>query len=147
MSIFNPDFQDIMACLNQAKVEYMMVGEYAVIIRGYSRSTGDMNIWINKTESNFIALQSALLSFGLPLQSIPNDKFFSDEYDVFSFGKPPYAIEILTALKGISSFEMAFCSATMEKLTMWKDLIQAKEASGRHKDKNDIENLSSVATD
>lgn len=151
MNIFNPDFKDFIICLNQAKVEYILVGGYAVIIRGYSRSTGYMDIWVNKTKSNFRALQKALSTFGLPMQSIPVEKFFSRKYDVFSFGKPPYAIEILTALKGMPPFETVLGSATMEKVDdveVWvihlKHLIQAKEASGRHKDKNDIENLPSI---
>lgn len=129
----------------------MLVGGYAVILRGYSRSTGDMDIWVNKTETNFIALQKALAEFGLPIIAVPAEKFFSTAFDVFSFGKPPYAIEILTSLKGISSFEEAFSLATIEmvddvdvRVIHLKHLIQAKEAAGRYKDKNDLENLPSV---
>ncbi len=47
MQIFNEDFQDFIELLNKYDVEYMLVGGYAVIIRGYSRSTGDMDIWVN----------------------------------------------------------------------------------------------------
>ena len=36
MSIFNPDFKDFIIALNQRHVEYMLVGGYAVILRGYS---------------------------------------------------------------------------------------------------------------
>ena len=54
MNIFNDDFKDFILYLNQNEVEYIVVGGYAVIIRGYSRSTGDIDIWVNKTEENFI---------------------------------------------------------------------------------------------
>ena len=37
MQIFNEDFQDFIELLNKHDVEYMLVGGYAVIIRGYSR--------------------------------------------------------------------------------------------------------------
>jgi hypothetical protein len=47
MQIFNEDFQDFIELLNKYDVEYMLVEGYAVIIRGYSRSTGDMDIWVN----------------------------------------------------------------------------------------------------
>jgi len=151
MDIFNSDFKDFIACLNKHEVQYILVGGYAVILRGYSRSTGDMDVWVNKTFENFKHLQKAITEFGLPSIAIPEEKFFSDKYDVFSFGRPPYAIEILTALKGVSSFEEAYQISTVEtidhvdvRVIHLKHLIAAKEAANRSKDKNDIENLPSV---
>lgn len=151
MNIFNPDFKDFITCLNKQKVEYMVVGGYAVILRGYSRSTGDMDIWVNKTKENYKLLQKAITEFGLPEIAVPAENFFSEQFDVFSFGRPPYAIEILTALKGISSFEEAYKLSTIERADGFevrvihlKHLIASKKAASRHKDKNDIENLPSV---
>ncbi len=129
----------------------MLVGGYAVILKGYSRSTGDMDIWVNKTFDNFKALINALTAFGLPDIAVPEHQFFSDQYDVFSFGRPPYSIELLTALKGISSFEEAYQLSTVEavddlkvRVIHLKHLILSKEAANRHKDKNDLENLPSI---
>jgi hypothetical protein len=151
MDIFNPDFRDFINCLSKQRVQYMLVGGYAVIIRGYSRSTGDMDIWVNKTSENFKLLLNAITEFGLPLAAVPEHQFFSDQYDVFSFGRPPYAIEILTDLKGISSFDEAYQLSTIEavddlnvQVIHLKHLILSKEAANRHKDKNDIDNLPSV---
>lgn len=128
----------------------MLVGGYAVILRGYSRSTGDMDIWVNKTELNFIQLEKAITAFGLPTAAIPKEHFFSTDYDVFSFGRPPYAIEIMTALKGVD-FAEAFDNTSIQKVDgveirviHLNQLIQAKKAAGRHKDLNDIENLEST---
>ena len=148
MSIFNPDFKDFIIFFNKYDVEYMLVGGYAVILRGYSRSTGDMDIWVNKTEENFIKLQGALNAFGLPTAAVPKSQFFSEDYDVFSFGRPPFAIEILTKLKGIESFTVANTLASIEKVDDFevrvihlKHLLAAKKAAGRSKDINDLENL------
>lgn len=147
MDIFNPDFTDFIKVLNQDKVEYMLVGGYAVIIRGYSRSTGDLDIWVNKTSDNFIRLQKALKAFGLPAEAVPKEKFLSNDYDVFTIGRPPSAIEIMTALKGVG-FSDAFSLSSLEtfdeveiRVIHLNHLIQAKKAAGRHKDLNDIENL------
>lgn len=147
MDIFNPDFTDFIRCLNQNKVEYMLVGGYAVIIRGYSRSTGDLDIWVNKTRDNFIRLQKALKAFGLPAEAVPKEKFFSQDFDVFTIGRPPSAIEIMTALKGVD-FSDAFPFSSVEtiddieiRVIHLNHLLQAKKAAGRHKDLNDIENL------
>ncbi len=60
MDIFNPDFVDFINSLNKHHVEYMLVGGYAVILRGYSRSTGEMDIWVNKSAENY----QALLKYG-----------------------------------------------------------------------------------
>jgi len=147
MNIFNDDFQDFICSLNKYHVEYILVGGYAVIIRGYSRSTGDMDIWVKKSESNFNQLQLAITTFGLPSIAIPKDHFFSNQFDVFSFGKPPYAIEILTEVKGLD-FDKAFQHSTIEivdhievRVIHINQLIEAKKAAGRNKDLNDIENL------
>ena len=41
-NIFNQDFQDFIQALNKFEVEFILVGGYAVILRGYSRTTGDI---------------------------------------------------------------------------------------------------------
>lgn len=148
MNIFNEDFHDFIQSLNKFEVEYILVGGYAVIVRGYSRSTGYMDIWVNKTEVNYHKLQSAIIEFGLPAKAIQKDQFFSDEFDVFSFGKPPFAIEIMTAVKGLD-FVKTYQSSTIERIDNRIDvriihlnqLLEAKKAAGRNKDLNDIENL------
>jgi predicted nucleotidyltransferase len=147
MNIFNEDFQDFIHSLNKCKVEYMLVGGYAVILRGYSRSTGDMDIWVNKTPENYHQLKQAIQEFGLPAEAIPYSQFFSTEYDVFSFGRPPYAIEVMTAVKGLE-FNPAFLQSTIEqvdglpvRVIHLNQLVEAKKAAGRNKDLNDLENL------
>ena len=149
MNIFNDDFQDFIQCLNDADVEYILVGGYAVIVRGYSRSTGDMDIWVNRTAINYGKLIKAISVFGLPAEALPEEKFFSKEFDVFSFGKPPFAIEIMTAVKGLN-FGTTYQKSTIEKVDSvnvrvihLNQLVEAKKAAGRSKDLNDIENLPS----
>ncbi len=147
MNILNDDFKDFFILLNKHAVEYILVGGYAVIIRGYSRSTGDLDIWVNKTPENYLKLQKAIQSFGLPAEAVKESEFFSTDFDVFSFGRPPYAIEIMTEVKGID-FGVAFKNASIEnineipiRIIHLQNLIEAKKASGRSKDLNDIENL------
>jgi hypothetical protein len=151
MNIFNDDFRDFIQCLNKHQVEYVLVGGYAVIIRGYSRSTGDMDIWVNKTEANYVNLLAAIMEFGLPAAAVVKEQFFSNEFDVFSFGKPPYAIEIMTAVKGLD-FMITYDLSTVERIdnvtnvrvVHLNQLREAKKAAGRNKDLNDLENLPSA---
>ncbi len=150
MDIFNDDFQDFIECLNKSEVKYILVGGYAVIIRGYSRSTGDMDIWVEKSQENYHRLLHAIITFGLPPFAIPKEQFFSEDYDVFSFGRPPFAIEILTSVKGID-FAVGFEQSTIEhineidvRVIHLNHLIASKKAAGRYKDLNDLENLPTI---
>ena len=70
------------------------------------------------------------------------------EFDVFTFGRSPVAIDIITNLKGLD-FPEAHAQATdalVEGLTVrlihYQHLLQAKRAAGRPRDHNDLDNLS-----
>ncbi|GAA0526299.1 hypothetical protein LX66_0460 [Chitinophaga japonensis] len=58
-NIFNDDFRDFIQALNNHNVEYIVVGGYAVILHGYRRPTGDMDIWVNPTRENYEKLVKA----------------------------------------------------------------------------------------
>ena len=47
-NIFNEDFRDFLLMLNKHEVKYILVGGFAVILHGYSRTTGDMDIWVER---------------------------------------------------------------------------------------------------
>ena len=51
-NIFNNDFQEFLSAFEDCKVEYVLVGGYSVIIHGYNRTTGDMDLFVNPTEVN-----------------------------------------------------------------------------------------------
>ena len=146
--IFNPDFQDFIRALNAAEVEYLLVGGYAVIIHGYNRTTGDMDLWINPTSENYGRLVNAFVQFGMPLFDMTESKFLATkDYDVFTFGLPPSAIDLMPAVKGLV-FDEAYANSSQhdfENLSVrvigYQDLLTAKRASGRHRDLNDIEQL------
>ena len=146
--IFNQDFVDLIVSFNKYKVKYLIVGGYSVIIHGYNRTTGDLDIWVNKTENNHKKLTYAFSAFGMPLFDMTLENFMnSREFDVFSFGKPPVSIDIMTEVKGVS-FESCFSQKDIHliqgvsvNVLSKVDLIKAKTASNRSKDKDDIEHL------
>jgi hypothetical protein len=149
-SIFNDDFRDFIQALNNNNVEYILVGGYAVILHGYRRATGDMDIWVNRTKENYSRLTKAFSEFGLPVFDMTESKFLdADTADVFSFGRPPVSIDIMTKLKGVEFAEAFSKSLQFEESGLsirfihLNSLIQAKRAAGRHKDLDDIEKLTS----
>jgi len=46
------DFRDFLTCLNEAGVEYLVVGGHAVAYHGYVRPTRDMDVWVAVSPEN-----------------------------------------------------------------------------------------------
>jgi len=150
-NIFNADFRDFLEALRQNNVRYVLVGGYSVILHGYSRTTGDLDIWVEKTPANYAQLVLAFRQFGMPMFDMTADNFlYRSEFDVFTFGRPPVAIDIMTTVKGLA-FTEAYAQASdteVEGLTIrlihYQHLLEAKRAAGRPRDQNDLDNLLNV---
>ena len=147
-NIFNDDFRDFINSLNQNEVKYILVGGYSVILHGYPRTTGDMDVWVERTPENYICLSKAFSTFGMPMFDMNETNFLSHpNWDVFTFGKPPSAIDIMVEIKGLD-FTMAYNNSIFFeenglpiRTIRRDDLIKAKLAANRPKDQNDLENL------
>ena len=147
-NIFNEDFRDFLNALNKQEVRYLLVGGYSVILHGYARTTGDMDIWVERSNENYHRLKKGFEQFGMPVFDMTEDNFlFHPNWDVFTFGNPPVAIDIMIQVKGLefsSCFEksVVFEDDDLKIRTIHKnDLIAAKKNAGRSKDRNDLENL------
>lgn len=147
-NIFNDDFRDFIHALNQNDVRYILVGGYSVILHGYARTTGDMDVWVDRTLDNFLKITKAFDDFGMPLFDMNAENFLNHpEWDVFTFGLPPSSIDIMIKIKGLdfsSAYEnsIIFVEADLPVRTIHReDLIKAKQAANRSKDQNDLENL------
>ena len=71
---------------------------------------------------------------------------FHEEWDVFRFGRNPSAIDIMTKMGDLhfdSCFDMAnlYPVEGVEIKLVHTHLTKAKQAAGRFKDLNDLENL------
>ncbi len=147
-NILNEDFQEFIGALNKAKVKYVLVGGYSVIYHGYPRTTGDLDIFVEVSISNYQKLTNAFSIFKMPVFDMSENNFINNnDIDVFSFGRPPISIEILKQISGIT-FDQVFKNAIVVdfeglniRIIHLSDLIKNKKASGRPKDINDIENL------
>ena len=147
-NIFNLDFLEFLELLQKHEVDFLLVGGYAVILHGYVRSTGDMDLWINRTPENYDKLKKVYSDFGAPI--FPFDQFLNDQFEVWGIGVEPSKIEILTHVDGLvfeESFEKKYCF-NVDKLQIpsinLEDLIKNKLASGRYKDLADIDQLEKI---
>lgn len=144
-NLFNDDFIDFLRAFNNQKVEHLLVGGYAVILHGYTRSTADMDVWVKRTSENYHRIKKAFIEFGAPIFS--EIDFLGDSKDVWALGREPSKIEIMSQVKGLDFSEsLALCNKVkLEDFEVpyihLNHLIKAKQAAGRFKDLADIEQL------
>lgn len=147
--ILNEIFSDFLKLLVKHNVKYVLVGGWAVIFEGYSRTTGDMDILIEPTEENAIKILSVLKDFFGSTIGFSKDDF-SKVDNVIMMGMEPHRIDILTSISGVS-FQEAFSNSKLyidEDLEIRcihiNELIRNKEASGRLKDLADANYLKRI---
>lgn len=140
------DFKEFLRLLNEHRVEYLLVGGYAVAYHGYPRATADMDIWIATDLKNAERIVAVLKEFGFDLPNLSPD-IFTKEDQVIRMGMPPVMIEIWTSVTGLQ-FKDSFQSRIKDVLDeVDVNLINLphlkinKKAVGRHKDLDDLENL------
>lgn len=140
------DFKEFFALFNAHKVEYVIVGGYALAFHGAPRYTGDIDVLVRAEESNAQRILTALSDFGFSeLDLAVND--FSDPDRVLQLGMPPVRIDILTSLTGITWQEASTDTLDLDyggvpvKVVGREALLANKRATGRAQDLADIEAL------
>jgi hypothetical protein len=58
------DFKEFLVLLNSEKIDYLIVGGYAVSYHGYPRPTGDLDVWVAMHPETATKLVDALAKFG-----------------------------------------------------------------------------------
>jgi predicted nucleotidyltransferase len=140
------DFKEFLKSLNGHKVEYLLIGGYAVGYFGYPRATADMDIWIAMNPANAEKIVGVLKEFGFDPPDL-SAELFLEEWQIVRLGVPPVRIEIATSISGVNFSECYAEKATGEldgeqvSLISLRHLKINKKASGRHQDLADLENL------
>jgi hypothetical protein len=144
--MLNDDYKDMLQALVGEKVEFLLVGAYALAAHGYPRATMDIDIWVVPAPGNAAAVVRALHRFGAPLHDATQADF-EKAGTVFQIGVAPRRIDIITAASGLR-FEEAFHNATVVDIEgipvhvlSVADLIRNKRATGRIRDLADAEAL------
>ena len=143
---FPRDFKEFLQLLNSKKIEYLVIGGYAVGYHGYPRATGDMDIWIAINEQNAMKMVEALKEFGFDPPELQKELFLKDQ-KVIRMGVPPMRLEILTSIDGVN-FKTCFNNRVIADFGDFKvnfisrdDLLINKRASGRPQDLVDFDKL------
>jgi hypothetical protein len=144
--LLNSDFRDILSAFCEEKVEFMLVGAYAVAAHGLPRATGDIDLWIQPSPENAERVWAALTRFGAPLNDL-SERAFITLGTVVQLGVSPRRIDILTEITGVD-YEAARRAKLLIDIEGIKvpviglsHLIQNKTAVGRPQDKADAARL------
>ncbi|HXM47279.1 MAG TPA: hypothetical protein VN956_05380 [Pyrinomonadaceae bacterium] len=144
--MLNSDFRDILSAFCDEKVEFMLVGAYAVAAHGLPRATGDIDLWIKCSDDNAHRVWRALIEFGAPLATLTKEDF-TKPGTVIQLGNVPRRIDILTEITGVD-----FMIAQADQLIVSIEgleipvigrshLIDNKRAVGRPQDQADVARL------
>ena len=140
------DFKEFIQLLNANKVEYLVVGGFAVAAHGFPRYTGDIDFWVKSSIENAKKLISALIQFGFGSMDITEEDFLKKDF-VVQLGYPPNRIDILTGVTGLdfkeSWKERVEIETEGEKINYISlhHLKINKKQTGREKDNIDLNNL------
>jgi len=148
------ELSKLVNALKKEKINYMIVGGYAVNFHGYSRNTVDIDLIIKFTLCNLKKIEKLLQQMGmvsrLPIDAISVYKF-REEYiknrnliawNFYNENDPTDQIDILIN-HDLSDFKSErFKVGQLEfKVISKEDLIKMKQKSGRDKDLLDIKEL------
>jgi hypothetical protein len=142
------DFHDLLSELLRSDVAFLVVGAHALGVHGIPRATADLDVWIRPDPENAARVYEALLRFGVPLEELGVKVQDLTEPDmVAQFGLPPYRLDILTSISGVT-FEAAWndrahgiVEGVQVPVLGLAAFIQNKRVSGRTKDLADLESL------
>jgi hypothetical protein len=140
------DFKELLELFNAHKVEYVIVGGYALAFHGAPRFTGDIDILVRPDDGNAKRIIAALDEFGFASLDI-SEKDFTKSDNVIQLGVPPIRVDIMTSLTAVTwdKVQAGKVSGNYDRTYVFfigrDDFIANKKALGRKKDIADIEAL------
>lgn len=144
------DFKELLELFNAHKVDYVIIGAYALAFHGVPRYTGDMNILVKPDGDNARKILDALDEFGFGDLELSSDDLTLPGR-LIQLGVSPVRIDIATSITGLTWDRVAKnkVSGDYDEVPVYfigkKDFIANKKALGRHRDLADIEALGEAA--
>ena len=100
------DLREFIELLNAKRVEYLVVGGFAVAWHGHPRFTADIDFLVRPDRANAELVVETLRDFGFAsLRIAPEDMCRPDQ--ILQLGVKPNRIDVITSIAGVS-FEEAW---------------------------------------
>ncbi len=144
--MLHKDFRDFLALLAKHKVRHLVVGGYAVAVHGYPRYTGDLDIFIALDPQTAKDVANVFYEFGFSKDDVDPAAFLIPK-SIVEVGQEPLKLQVMNAISGVA-FDAAYDRRQIIQLDDidvpfigYEDLVMNKSATGRSKDKVDVEEL------
>ena len=141
------DIESLLQSLNARKVQYVIIGAAAFPAHGYSRPTGDIDIFVRATPKNAQRTLEALTEAGYDVTDVSVEVLLKKKLLIRQYVQ---AVDIHPHVKG-ATFEGVWARKVADKVgktttyfTSLNDLIRMKEAAGRPKDLLDLKVLAKL---
>lgn len=140
------DSREFIALLNSHKVDYVVVGAFALAFHGRPRNTGDLDILIRCSLGNAEKIESALDAFGFGQAGIAAADF-AVANRIVQLGRPPHRIDLITSLTGVGFAEIwdSRVESDLDGLPVsfigLDSFVKNKKATDRTQDRADLEAL------
>ena len=151
MDIFLDEHKKFLHLLIKHKVDFMLIGGYAVIIYGYERGTSDMDIWLKPDNENRDKFIAALREHGIREDVLGEvSKMDFTEVRIMHIGEKPNKIDFLTKVHGLNFDEAnekkKLLSIGEQKIPVinYHHLITLKILAARPQDKADVDILQKI---
>lgn len=142
--MLNSDYKEMLLLLLKHKVDFMLIGAYALAFYGSPRATGDIDFFVECSPENSRKIFAALIEFGAPVSTI-DDQYLAHHSNIFQIGVAPCRIDIITKIDGVeySTVVKNFIQVDGIEIPVIskEDFIKNKRAAGRLKDLADIDAL------
>lgn len=141
-----PEYLNLLCLFHAERVEYVVVGGYAVTAHGFPRTTGGLDLLVQPTVDNARRVVWALTQYGFTAGEFEEADFTTTPH-FLSFSRQDLWIDLLTEIRGVSFEECATNAliTEIEGLPMryinLGALRKAKAVTARLQDLLDLENL------
>lgn len=140
------EYLNLLRLFHAERVDYVVVGGYAVIAHGFPRTTGDLDILVRPTAVNAQRVVRALVSYGFVNHEFEEADFITTP-NFLSFSRHDIWIDLMTQLLGVTFEECAIDALVVEMAGVpvhylnLAALRKTKAATNRPQDAWDLENL------
>ena len=140
------DSKELLRLFDANKVDYVIVGAFAVAFHGRPRFTGDLDILLATSDDNARRVLKSLREFGFGALGVTVEDLTHPDR-IVQLGVAPNRIDLITSLTGISNEEVwkGRVRGELDALQVWfvglSELIRNKRATGRPQDLADAESL------
>ncbi len=144
MNNLTEKFLSVLDALQKERVDYVLIGGFAIVLHGATRFTQDIDIFVKTTEENIVRLRNAL-------NSVFHDESINEitlpeinNYDVIRYGtNDDFSIDIIGKLGEAFSYEdVAYKEVFVEgkkiRLATIESLYKLKEKTYRAIDRADL---------